>query len=555
MNVSELLAESQKRCVARPLERLDVPQTFVLDGGFLKWIRVEPHPYQRVFCLVAYDGLQPCDLDGEDRSMAHAMFDSIEQDGTVNVVERFEPFQRHKVWSLMGGRAGKTYMLGALRLVWGAYVRDLSSLAPGQKAVTLCCAPNDGLRQEIINYQLGAIRSKPELRATLLGPKTAMNDDASPESFWIRRPWDNEIVTFAGATANRGGYSGRGRSLTDFLADEMAFFLGEGNVVNDKEVIKGAAPRVLPGGQTIGQTTAFAKLGYHWDEFKANYGHPKAAIAAKATTEQLRPDASDMVSRERLTDPENARREFDAEPMAEGASIFFSEALISSCVRDVPWFGTNAHAANHQVEKSGGGDMGFRSNSSALAITYRVLAGFVLGEVLEQRPGTDGVALRPSVTVSSFAATMRLHGVSYFMADGHYRESVVEHLGDVSFIDAPTPEMAAVRARTLMRDGRVTIPDPDSLPPEQANTVRRLIRQLKEVRGQPTAGGRMSIHYPRWPDGSHGDLAVAFVLSLYQMAGESEDEKPPERGTEEWALAEMHAMQAELRDSRTGRRR
>lgn len=513
------------------------PGTFV---GFLDWIEVVPHPEQRMFCLVAYDGHDPVDL-GQD---AVRMFGGV---------ERFAPEQRFIVWSLMGGRAGKTYMFGALRLVWGAFVRDLSSLAPGQKAVALCCAPNDGLRQEIINYQLGVIRNKPELRACIVGPKTALDDDAHPEAFSIRRPWDKEIVTFAGATANRGGYGGRGRSLTDFLGDEAAFFLGEKNVVNDKEIFKGASPRVLPGGQTIGQTTAFAKIGYHWEQFSANYGHPVAAMAAKATTEQLRPDAAPMVARERITDPENARREFDAEPMAEGASVFFSSELIERCIQDIPWFGSNIHARRHEVQKSAGGDMGFRSNSSALVIAYHIMSVVVCGLIRECRPGADGTPLKPSTTVGSFASDIRHHGVSFFWGDGHYRESVQEHLGDIAFADMPPNHEAYVRLRTLMRDGRLAIPNPKLLPPELAAPVFRLIRQLKEVRGQPTAGGRMTIHLPLWPDGSHGDLVAALANAAWPLGGESAPPDKPMKGTEEWANQEMRALQEQLREGEESR--
>lgn len=530
MSLDAVLAESRKRGV----RALVVPPRFV---DFCTWIGVTLHPVQLVFCLVAYDGVQPCELDGVQREIAKVLF------GGVSV---FTDASRCVVWTLAGGRAGKTYVLGALRLVWGAYVRDLSSMAPGQDAVALCCGPKDIHRQEIINYQLGAIRAHPQLRSTIVAPR-GLADESRPERFTIRRP-DGHLVRFEGATANRGGYGGRGRALTDFLGDEAAFFLDSKNVVNDAEIFKGASPRILPGGQLIGQTTAYAKLGYHFSQWRENFGHPKAAIAARATTEQLRPDAADMVARERITDPENARREFDAEPMAEAAQVFFSEELIAQCIQHVPWFGTNVHARNPQVEKSAGGDMGFRSNSSALAGTYRVLAALVLAFLDEKRP-TDGAPLRPSLTVGSFAATMREHGVSYFMADGHYKESVVEHLGDgFTFVDAPSPAVAAIRARTLMRDGRVVIPDPDHLPPELAEPVRRLIRQLKEVMGRPTSGGGMTIIYPLWPDGSHGDLAVAFVLALYQLAGESAEKPKAKPGTEEWANEEMSRLQEKIRD-------
>src|SRR5262249_44606320 len=150
--------------------------------------------------------------------------------------------------------------------------------------------------------------------------------------------------------------------------------------------------------------------------------------------------------------------------------------------------------------------------------------------------------------IGAFAARMRRHKVSAMMADGHYRESVAEHLGEIGLIDTPvTFHEACVRARTLMRDGRVALPDPELLQPEHKLAVERLIRQLKEVMGRPTSGGLMTIILPLWPDGSHGDLAVAFIWALYQMGGEREDAPPPKRDTDEWGQAELERFQAEIR--------
>lgn len=515
-----------------------VPASFV---GFLDMLGVTPSPAQRAFSLVCYDGLDPCDLDGEERELARVMFDGI---------ERFAPECRTEIWTLAGGRAGKTYLFGALRLVHGAYIRDLSSLAPGQEAVALAIAPKDVHRQEIINYQLGAIRSHPELRRTLVRPKTAFEVSEKPEWFVIRRPHDGLEVMFEGGTANSGGYGARGRALTDFLGDEAAFFRAKG-VVNDKDIFEAASPRVLPGGQVLGQTTAWAVLGYHYEQWEANFGHPVTAIAARATTTQLRPSYQTVVERERKKNPANARREFDAIPMADAPEIFFSPALIGQCTdSSMPFpMAPAGWSASDPESKAAGADFGFRSNSSALAITLRSGHEVFLGHLAERRP-KDDAPLKPSETVGEFAGQCGEYGVTYVTADGHYRESIVEHLDKIGFADTDAnPGEVFVRARQLMRDGRVRIPDFKSLPEGSAerDAVERLIKQMKDVRSTPQAGGTYSIKLPIWPDGSHGDLVAAFVLALYRFGGEVAPEEKPKPGTPEWEEAERAKRRAKLR--------
>lgn len=512
-----------------------MPSTYL---GFLRWIGVEATPYQRVFCAVAYDGVQPEELDDDDRRIARDLF------GPVSHIERRN---RHGIFTLAGGRAGKTYLLGALRLVWGAFTRDLSSLAPGQRAVALCIGPKDVHRQEIINYQLGAIRSRPELKATIVSPRY-LRDDDRPESFAIKRP-DGHIVQFEGGTANRGGYGGRGRSLTDCLLDEMAFFQDANHVVNDKEIFKAASPRVLPGGQIIGQTTAWAKAGYHWEKWVENFGHPVSGLAARATTEQLRPAAKEMVDRERASDPENARREFDAEPMGEQPQQFLTELEITSCFDDSmtlprpPASPDNVYPEEHAA----GGDAGMRSNSSALVAVHTFERFIVLGDILEMRPTPDA-PLRPSDVGREFARVMLEQGCTLFMADQHYRETIREHLPDsIAMLEAPgTPSEAAVRARAIIRDGRFRMPNPKSLPEPQRTVAERLVKQLKEVRAVPVAGGGLTIRMPLWADGSHGDIAAALFLALYQLGGEVQKEPAPEIGSQAWEEQERAKRRAAL---------
>src|SRR5690348_9944306 len=143
--MSSLIKSLQRPDRARRTEAVNVPRIFL---GFLEWMSVTPTPGQAEFARVAYDLGEPCSGLGE------RLFGFT---GPVPVGAR------GVVAAVCGARGGKSYLAVALRLVFGMLVRDLSSMAPGQRAVALIIAPNDKLRREVLNYARGAVRNKREL--------------------------------------------------------------------------------------------------------------------------------------------------------------------------------------------------------------------------------------------------------------------------------------------------------------------------------------------------------------------------------------------------------
>lgn len=506
----------------------DVPKTFV---GFCVWMGVRLSEAQELVARVCYDG-----EDIPDTPLGRSLFGFA---GSV------PPSGRQVVTAVCGGRGGKSYVLIALRLLWGMLVRDLSSLAPGQQAVALVVAPNDTLRQEAVNYAYGAARSKAELRPLLVLPAGTREDDA-PSTFGVKRPDFRRVVKFEGGVCTRGGYGGRGRSLTDFAMDESAFFRDSSYKVNDADIFKAASPRVLPGGQSIIGSTPWAKAGLLYENYEENYAHPKTGICVHVPTAVLNPlpHILEMVEREYKRDPENAEREFGAKFIAIGSTVFFAPELIQLCTKEyelplMPKPGVTVRA---------GGDFGFRSDSSALAISHEQTDDerhIRLAELRELRPD-EGRPLKPSVTVGEFLTTLREHRVEWLMADGHYRESVSEHLHELSFVPAPhAPHEAYVRARQLMREGRIELPEHYVV--DGVDLADRLRRQLKQVEGRPLPGGGMQIVMPKWRAGGHGDLVSAWVLSVYQHGGEAID--VPNKEARQLSEAEREALAVERHDA------
>lgn len=176
--------------------------------------------------------------------------------------------------------------------------------------------------------------------------------------------------------------------------------------------------------------------------------------------------------------------------------------------------------------------MGLRADSSALVIVHQREAMLRVAEIVELRP-SESAPLKPSAVVRRFASVMARHGCTYAVGDSHYVESVREYLNefDMSLVPGPSPPSEAyVRTRQLMREGRVRVP-----------RHQRLIAQLREVTGRPTAGGGLSIQHPRWARGGHGDLCAAFVLAVWHMAGDIVAEPKAVEGTREAEQARKKA--------------
>jgi hypothetical protein len=520
----------QAKAPTRGTEVVDVPPSFL---GFLGWLGVTPSAGQAELARVAFDGTEPV-----DRDIAAEIFGDLD-------FAHLPMGARRVVAAVVGGRGGKTYLLIALRLVHGMLVRDLSPLAPGEEAFATVVAPNDNLRQQAINFALGACRSKPELRALLRLPKGAKPDSVVSE-FGLYRADADRVVTFLGAVATRGGYDVRGKWHTDLALDECAFFRDATAKVNDKDIYEAGIARVLPGGQCILGSTPWAKAGLLWEFYRDNYGKPSTALVAHAPTLRLSDIAAtrELVEIEFKRNPENAKREYGAQFMETGTTVFFESTTLDAAVTDEPF------APRPGDIIAAGGDFGFRSDSSALLVV--ALRGKMVhvfdGE--ELRP--NDAPLKPSATVAAFAKLIAGR-CSYLMADQHYREAIAEHLETHGLAYAPAPLTPAdtyVRARMLLREGRVRL--------HGLEFRDRLVQQMREVHGKPTSGGGMSIVHPRWATGGHGDLCAALVLALWQVSGDEVPIPKADVGTDEWVAQQREARQArmvERRNSPTDRGR
>jgi hypothetical protein len=232
-------------------------------------------------------------------------------------------------------------------------------------------------------------------------------------------------------------------------------------------------------------------------------------------------------------------RQYKAEPMSAGSLSFFDPNVIDASV-DVTLKLPRRALPGDVVTV--GADFGFRSDSSALVVAHRTDTIYQIAEILELLPAPNE-PLKPSLVVSQFAAVVKDHGAEYLMADSHYRQSISEHLEseDLHFTIAPEGakgnQEVYVRARRLMLDGQVRIPNNE-----------RLIKQLKQVVSQPTAGGGLSIRQPRQSGGGHGDIVSSFVLAIWQREGKHIEGSTIRFGTPEYWKAYNSAESVNARE-------
>ena len=485
------------------LRSIAIPESFV---GFCAWLGVTLTPGQEELARVAFDGETP-----RDPALAARIFGALASYA-----------HRPIVAAVCGARAGKSYVLVALRLLYGMLTRDVSACPPGQRASALVIAPRPDHRAEVMRYALGAVESKPELREMLSGRTTG-------ERFVIRRP-DGHKVEFRAGVATVGGTAARGAWWTDVALDECAFFRDSAYKINDEEIFDAAKARVLKGGQVILASTPWAQAGLLYNFWVKR---PEDTIVAHAPTLLLNDSdlTRSIVQREEKSDPDNAKREYGAEFMTSGTTVFFEPQAIEGALTDEPF----TLAPGDEV--AAGVDLAFVGDSSALILAARRGDTIHVFDGREERP-SEGRPLDPFTTIKSFVEAMAGR-VSYAFADQHYFQALVNECSAHSLTVAPAPPVPAdtyVRARVLFRGAKVKI---HPLPFRD-----RLVQQLRDVQGRPTSGGGLSIINPRWAKGGHGDICAALMLALWQTSGDEVEAPKPEPATPAWEEAAREARRA-----------
>lgn len=432
-----------------------------------------------------------------------------------------------------GIRAGKTYVaaLGVLVSALTCSTRrpltpdevaagveaDADGLVPalrqGERARVVMVTPKASQSSQAFGYVLNAVESIEELRRLIVHKTT--------ETLLLRRPHDGVEVLFEMVAASPRGNNIRSGWLAGALFDESAFFGdGPGAAITLTDNLAAATTRMLPGAQVWLPSSPWSDQWSWHETIEAALGHPSEDVLAfHSDSVSFNPSIDrSLIEAARRKDPLEAAREYDAKPLSSLGNAFFPPAVIAMALavapgrlRILPPDATLTHHA--------GSDLGFRRNSSALAIA-RARDEVVELAYMEERMPMPGAPLKPSEVCQAFGRTCLQYGAGAMRGDLHYAETARENLDRIRETDdltarvigaidytewAPTLDNISAMyttMRDLMAEGKLSLPDDP-----------RLLSQIKGVLSKPIGGGKLQVHLPK-QGRAHADLLVAVAQAV-----------------------------------------
>lgn len=422
----------------------------------------------------------------------------------------FAPPGRPKMAVLEAGvRAGKSLLSALCANLHSALYADLSVVRPGELVKSFVVAPRLQQARGTFRHALGTLANSPLLSKHLKNP--------NKESATIVRADGMEVELLLVAAAPEG-QNLRSTWVAGAVFSEADFFDAEDSAVNLTDNYEAVRPRLVPNALMVAESSPWADTGPFHKLVTEYFGKPAHGIIVfHSDSRSMFPGLDkDAEAKMRAADPEKAAREYDAIPLSTSGTDFFPAAAIQNCVvadRDLHL----APRPNHP--HWGGVDLGFRKNSSALALA-RYENGKVRLAYYEELKPQPGAPLKPSVVCKTFAERSLAYFATSLRGDGHYVDTALEELPkhtvqrggrtDQVTYDPWVPTRshmteAFTQFKTLMLEGKLELPnDP------------RLLLQIEKTKSRAMAGGEIQIVPPKigW---THGDLLQAVVLACVQV--------------------------------------
>lgn len=419
----------------------------------------------------------------------------------------------------------------------------LVGVRPGELVRAIIVAPRLENTRAPFQHLVGTMNASPVLRKLFVKKPLA-------ESCVIRRP-DGREVEVKCLAADAGGTNLRSTWLAGALFDEADFHDGDDKAVNLTENLRACRARMLFGSQIwipsspFAEGSAFDKL--FQDIFKEQLKDDTLAFHSDTVSMNPSIDRREMEA-ERRRDPDNAAREYDAIPFGAGAELFYPEDAIRGSFtrteehnRDESGNRIEVYAPAPSFAHVAGGDLGFRKNSSALAICRSDGGKARLAFRLELRPAR-GASLKPSRVIQEFAFWCMRYGAPAILGDLHYADTAHEELAKLQralrepdqadveqrewvarvkadpfactarvpgYIEWSTDQKHTADTHTEMKrrmqEGVVELPADD-----------RMKEQARGTKKKAAAGGHVQILLPK-QGMAHGDLWGSVVIACTQV--------------------------------------
>jgi hypothetical protein len=482
-------------CPPPPPTQSEVLSSLNADRGFTHFVEHGPLALpltrpQRVLCLICFEGVDPSQLEPEDRAIAHRLLG-----GTVDVI----PAEAREDVFLRLGRNSAKSTLAACYLSYRALTADLTTTGAHEEPAAVCFSRNartSGIVFKMVQAILATI------------PSVVENvESENARDIVFARPLDGRTIRISLVVRSAGGLGVRGYPIVGAVFDE-AEFSSQSQVdaaVRDEDTIAGMKPRFTRGAQLLSITTPWPAESYARSRFLENHGHPKTAIAMMGTSLVMRANDPDVARRrakglasQNPEEVESAKREFDCIETAATGALLKPERVLGAVRTQIQQTRSRAVA---------GADIAFINDASALVIGERQGGALVIVKVEIRRP-ENGRPLQASIVVGEFARIAREAGATFLAcADTHQLPTVRReaHVHGLQVVDMPaSQEENYFRLAALFNEGRIIIAD-DPI----------LIRQLRAIGTRKLPGGETGIVMPRSRELAHLDAASALVACAW----------------------------------------
>lgn len=411
-------------------------------------------------------------------------------------LERFYRSGRKQFTLRVGRRGGKSSTLCRVLVIEALYGRH--NIQPGDEGVIPIISTRLGEAGKRL-ATIEAILAILKVPTSVLGKNRTgiriSSQDGKPVAFEL----------FAATVAGVSGFTG-----ICALCDEVAKWKDEDTGSNPAtEVMRSLRPTMATTKDTAKLfmvSSPFSTLDAHFEAMKE--GDTIRQLVAEAPTWVANPTITEADTYELEPDEATRLREYGAIPMSGGESFFFDHGTVDAALLRV--------FDMRRARSTCGVDPAFRGDSAGACVGGRAPSPLIGSDVygvrdlLELTP-RPGAPLVPGAVVGSFAVLAKPYGVRELVTDFHYPESVREHAGRHKLVTVLGPQDKVetyTRVRVPLAQGLVSLGSHMLSP--------KLARQIKETMQKPTAAGSLSIFSPRRP-GSHGDLASAWVLTMWRL--------------------------------------
>lgn len=424
-------------------------------------------------------------LEGEQLALAQQMAGSAWQPGVE---------QREAVF-ICGRRSGKSDKLAANVAIYEAFFRD-HSLSAGETGIVLLLAQNMRQAKVVKGYIEGKIERSPVLRRHVVANRSQELE------------LDNRITIAIHPASFR---SIRGLSVVCCICDEIAFWWTEDNYANpDVEVIRAVRPAMatFPYGKLLLVSSPYTMGGVLWDAWRARDTDPHTLVW-HAPTRLMNPTVPEsFLKREQSRDPENFRREYEAE-FTEAISSFLPAEAIAACVIK----GRTELPPQDGARYCAAVDAAYKGDAFTLAIAHKDREKKTVAlDLLAAWQGTRQDPLKLSAVMPQIQAICKRYGVYNVLGDQFGAEPLKDAFNrhrlkydERTFTNQSKADIYAT-LRTRIMDGSVELLDHEA--------------SLKELRGlelENLPGGGIRIGHGRHSRG-HDDYADAIALAVSEAS-------------------------------------